>query len=57
MFKSSQFWKKYTKKLQYSIKGGLCNVRHIQCHCPKYFDDRLFAFNELGEHAYNFLPP
>jgi uncharacterized protein YjaZ len=57
IFQSSQFWKKYTKKLQYSIKGGLCNVKHIQCHCPKYYDDQLFASNEYGEYAYNLLLP
>jgi hypothetical protein len=49
---------KVTQINQYSIKGGLYNVKYTQCqYSPNYYDYGLFVSSGVVEHAYNFLPP
>ncbi len=48
--------KKIILKNQYSIKGSLCHVRYIWGHNSKNYGYGFFIFNEVGDHAYNFVP-
>jgi hypothetical protein len=45
------------KKYQYSIQGGLCNVRHIQCPNPNNHPYGLFNSSGLKNVQDNFGPP